>query len=137
MFSHIHIFRLKPDQKLFAGVLSFCQKEKITSGVIISLLGSLKNVELGFLKKLPGKYITREINGPLEIVSGTGTIGKMGEESILHLHLEISDDQKAIGGHLVEGTIFSTAEVIIGELKKQIYRKKDNFTGLNELKIDL
>ena len=134
MFTKIHIFRLKPDQKLFEGTLDFCQKKRIISGVIISLLGSLKNVELGFLKKLPGKYITRKIKGPLEIVFGTGTIAQMDEKTLLHIHLEISDERKAIGGHLVEGTIFSTAEVIIGELGEQLNRQKDNFTGLNELK---
>src|SRR3990167_11494055 len=134
MFTKIHIFRLKPDQKLFEVILDFCQKKRIISGVIISLLGSLKNVELGFLKKLPGKYITRKIKGPLEIVFGTGTIAQMDEKTLLHIHLEISDERKAIGGHLVEGTIFSTAEVIIGELGEQLNRQKDNFTGLNELK---
>lgn len=137
MFSRIHIFRLKPDQKLFEGILNYCQKKQITSGVIVSLLGSLKNVELGFLKKLPGKYITRKINGPLEIVSGTGTVAKMASKTVLHIHLETSDAKKALGGHLVEGTIFSTAEVVIGQLKEQINRQKDNITGLNELKKDL
>ncbi|MEK7142779.1 MAG: PPC domain-containing DNA-binding protein [Patescibacteria group bacterium] len=134
MFTKIHIFRLKPDQKLFEGILDFCQKQRITSGVIISLLGSLNKVELGFLKKLPGKYITQKINGPLEIVSGNGTVAKMAGKTVLHVHLEVSNDKYAIGGHLVEGTIFSTAEVIIGQLKEQINREKDNFTGLNELK---
>jgi predicted DNA-binding protein with PD1-like motif len=134
MFKKVHIFRVKPGQKLNHEVLDYCQKNNITSGIILSLLGSLNNVELGFLKELPGKYIAKKFSGPLEIVSGTGSIAKKDREIITHIHLTISDEIKAVGGHLIEGEIFSTAEVVIGEIEDQIERYMDHYTGLNELK---
>jgi predicted DNA-binding protein with PD1-like motif len=134
MFTKIHILRVKPGEDLFQTIFEFCEKRKITSAVILSLLGSLSSINLGILKKLPGKFISKKIKGPLEIGCGTGTIATKGGKIILHIHLVISDEKKAVAGHLIEGKIFSTAEVIIGEIKEKLVRYKDKFTGLNELK---
>lgn len=134
MFKKIHIFRIKPGQELNREILGFCRRNSIASGVILSLLGSLNEAELGFLKDLPGKYIAKKFAGPLEIVNGTGTIAKKDGETLTHIHLTVSDEEKSVGGHLIEGKIFSTAEVVIGEIDDQIERYLDEYTGLNELK---
>ena len=134
MFKKIHIVRIKPGQQIVDEIMRYCGEKRIKSGVIISLLGSLKDVELGFLKELPGRYISKKIEGPLEIVCGTGTIALKDGKTLLHIHIVVSDEKGAVGGHLVSGTIFSTAEVVIGEIDEQIERYKDDFTGLNEMK---
>jgi predicted DNA-binding protein with PD1-like motif len=41
----------------------------------------------------------------------------------LHIHILVSDENKAVGGHLNEGKIFSTAEVFIQELDYPIKRE--------------
>ena len=133
MFKQIHILRIKPQQEITEEILKFCDKNNITSAVILSLLGSLQNATLSFLKELPGKYISKTIAGPLEIASGTGTIARQEKVTLLHLHLIVSNEQKTFAGHLSKGVVFSTAEVVIGELKEQIKRAKDPYTGLNEL----
>lgn len=133
MFKKVYVFRVKPKEELNQAILDFCRKNKIKSAVVLSIIGSLNSAELGFLKKLPGKYISKKFLGPLEIVSGAGTVAQKAGETILHLHLQISNEKKAIGGHLISGEIFSTAEVVLGETKQIIKRKYDNYTGLNEL----
>lgn len=134
MFRKIHIIRIKPDEEIMEEILKYCQKKKITSAVIISLLGSLKEVNLGILKKLPGRFIAKKIKGPLEIGCGTGTIALQDKKIILHIHVVVSDEKGATAGHLVTGTIFSTAEAVIAEISEKLERYKDDFTGLNELK---
>lgn len=134
MFKKIHIIRIKPEEELLEEILKYCEKNKIISAVIISLLGSLKEVNLGILKDLPGKFISKEIKGPLEIGCGTGTVALKDRKIILHIHLIVSDENQAVAGHLTGGKVFSTAEVVIGEIEEQLERKKDSFTGLNELK---
>jgi predicted DNA-binding protein with PD1-like motif len=54
-------------------------------------------------------------------------------EFVLHIHILVSDENKAVGGHLTEGKIFSTAEVFIEETDYPIKRKMDEYTGLKEL----
>jgi len=133
-FEKIHVIRIKPDQEITQEILKYCEKKKITSGVILSLLGSLKEVNLGILKELPGKFIAKKIKGPLEIGCGTGTIATKNGKIILHIHLVVSDENQAVAGHLAGGKIFSTAEVVIVQIEEQLERYQDDFTGLNELK---
>ncbi len=128
------VFRVKPNAELLTAIKNFCDKNKITSAVIVGIIGSLKNVELGFLKKLPGKYVTRKFSGPLEIVCAQGSVAKCGDELVVHVHIQVSNEKKSVGGHLVRGEIFSTAEVVLQKLDFQLERKLDNYTGLKELK---
>jgi len=128
-----HIFRIKPDQELLGSIQAFCKKNGISSGIITGIIGSLNSTKLGFLKGLPGKYISKELKGPLEIVAAQGSIALCEGKLVLHIHMLVSDENRAIGGHLIEARVFSTAEVVIQELDRQIERKLDNYTGLKEL----
>ena len=56
--SQIYVFRVKPDKELVYSISQYCKSNRITSGVVISIIGSLQSVKLGFLKELLGKYIT-------------------------------------------------------------------------------
>lgn len=130
-----HVFRVKPKEELLATIKSYCLAHNIRSAVITHIIGSFSSVNLGFLKTLPGKYITKDFRGPLEIVSCQGTIATMADtkELVMHVHGMVSDENKAIGGHINEGIIFSTAEVFLEELDFPIKRKQDSYTGLREI----
>jgi predicted DNA-binding protein with PD1-like motif len=133
-YKKIHVFRVKPDQDLLESIEDYCKNNQIISGVIIGMIGSLKIASINYLKSLPANYVNRKYQGPMEIVCSQGTIAKSGEDTIVHLHLVIDNEKETRGGHLAKGSIvFSTAEVVIGELKEQITRKKDDYTGLLEI----
>jgi hypothetical protein len=129
-----HVFRVKPNEELLQSIMNYCREHEIISAVVVNIIGSLNNATLGFLKELPGKYISKGFKGPLEIISGQGTVAKKGDEVIAHIHLTISDENSAYGGHLIEAVVFSTAEVVLQEPGFRLEREKDGFTGLNELK---
>ena len=133
MFKKVHIFRVKPRQELASEIASYCRQSGISSGVVIGIIGSVESASLNFLKKLPGKYETREYKGPLEIIGAQGSIALKGSELIIHIHVQLSGTDECHGGHLVEARVFSTAEVMIGELDYQLHRYADDYTGLNEL----
>jgi len=134
LFRRIHVFRVKPKQELVREITDYCACHGITSGVIIGIIGSVENARLNFLKELPGKYEAVEYKGPLEIVCAQGSVALKGSELIIHVHLQLSSPDECRGGHLAQATVFSTAEVVIGELDYQLLRYTDNYTGLNELK---
>jgi hypothetical protein len=134
VFKKIHMFRVMPKKDLAEEILSYCREKGIRSGIIIGIIGSLEKANLGFLKKLPGHYIEKELEGPMEIVSGQGSVALLNKEIITHVHLTVGTDKETLAGHLAKGCIiFSTAEVVIGELEEILKRKKDDYTGLNEL----
>ncbi|MFC2022479.1 PPC domain-containing DNA-binding protein [Chloroflexota bacterium] len=133
MFKKVHVFRVKPGQELASEITGYCRQNGISSGVVIGIIGSVESARLNFLRELPGKYETKEYKGPLEIVCAQGSVALKDAELIVHLHIQLSGIDGCQGGHLVEATVFSTAEVMIGELDYQLYRYTDDYTGLNEL----
>ena len=133
MFKKVHVFRVKPNQELATTIVAYCRQKNITSGVIIGLIGSLKNARLNYLVELPGKYVPVDYTGPLEIVSAQGSVALKDDEVILQVHIQLSSQEGCYGGHLAGATVFSTAEVVIGELDYQLQRYADDYTGLNEL----
>lgn len=129
----MHVFRVKPDQELADAIIDYCRQKNVTSGIIIGLIGSLKNARLNYLVELPGKYVPVDYAGPLEIVSAQGSVALKDNEIVLHIHIQLSSREGCYGGHLAGATVFSTAEVTIGELDYQLQRYTDDYTGLNEL----
>ncbi|HEY41016.1 MAG TPA: DNA-binding protein [Dehalococcoidia bacterium] len=133
MFKKVHVFRVKPDHELPDAIVDYCRQNNITSGVVLGIIGSLKNARLNYLVKLPGKYVPVDYSGPLEIVSAQGSVALKDDEIVLHIHIQLSSQEGCYGGHLAAATVFSTAEVVIGELDYQLQRYTDDYTGLNEL----
>lgn len=133
LFKKVHVFRVKPNQELASEIVSYCRQNGISSGIVIGIIGSVESAKLNFLKKLPGKYETREYKGPLEIVCAQGSVAVKDAELLAHVHIQLADDTGCRGGHLVEARIFSTAEVVLVELDSQLRRYTDAYTGLKEL----
>ena len=133
MFKKVHVFRVKPGQELLDMVAHYCHEHNLTSGVIIGIIGSVERAQLNFLVSLPGKYETVGYPGPLEIVCAQGSVALKDDSLIAHIHIQLSGQDLCRGGHLAQATVFSTAEVVIGELDYQLHRQPDGYTGLNEL----
>jgi predicted DNA-binding protein with PD1-like motif len=133
MYKKVHAFRVKPKQELFSSIVQYCGDNNITSGIIIGIIGSVEKARLNFIVQLPGKYEGVDYTGPLEIVCAQGSVARKDNEVLVHVHVQLSGRDICSGGHLVEAIIYSSAEVIIGELDYQLYRQYDSYTGLNEL----
>jgi uncharacterized protein len=122
--------RLKPHQDLKKELMAFAAKEKIKAGCIVTCVGSLEQTNLRFANQPEGKAA----NGHFEILSLTGTFS----DTSAHLHLSVADSTgAAIGGHLLDGNlIYTTAEIVIGELTDlEFIRIKDSTYGFSELAV--
>ncbi len=133
MFKKVHVLRVKPDRELLGDIVGYCSTNSISSGVVIGIIGSVKSARLNFLMELPGKYDGVEYPGPLEIVCAQGSVALNSGELVVHIHIQLSGQDICRGGHLAEARVFSTAEVVIGELDYQLQRQIDSYTGLKEL----
>jgi predicted DNA-binding protein with PD1-like motif len=113
-----YTFRLAPGQDLFDSVQAFVMEQHVEAGCILSGVGSLRQAAI----RLANREYISEYEGPLEIVSITGTVSVHGS----HLHISISDgDGKTIGGHLEPGCkIYTTAEIVIAVFRDVIYRRE-------------
>ena len=133
MFRRLHVFRVKPGQELLGEITWYCSQHGISSGIVIGIIGSVEKARLNFLVGLPGKYDSVDYAGPLEIVCAQGSVALHNDNPVIHIHIQLSGQDICRGGHLAQATVFSTAEVTIGELDYQLRRQLDSYTGLNEL----
>jgi len=96
------------------------------TGVILTALGMIKNVEIGYGLYDGSKvdYENSIFTGPFELLGFSGFILK-GEEKPYHIHVYLGDrDKKAIGGHLVDGEVHTFIEMAIlvsnAKIKREI-----------------
>lgn len=126
-----HIFRLKPGQELRTEIQKYAKEHNISAGFIITCVAGFDGVSLRMAGATPDNQVIKKFEGHYEVVSLVGTV----EANDCHLHASISDvDGNVFGGHLKSGTVFPTAEVVIGEDETKISsREPDANTGFNEL----
>lgn len=138
----IILSRLMPDEDLFAGLKRIAKDHGIERGVIISAIGSFKNVIFRNVKtkvEMPVKgENTNEIEeaGPFELLSLERNLfpSESEGEPIIHLHVMLgSPSGSVMGGHLFKATIFTTTEIFIGKIVgSSVFKAKSDMTGLME-----
>lgn len=122
-----HAFRLKQGQDLRKMIENYSKDHNIKAGIILTCVGSLEYVAI----RTADSKTVKEYNDKYEIASLAGTISPDG----VHLHIAFADkDAVMYGGHLRSGRVYTTAEVVIGELKDIVFsRELDCSTGFKEL----
>ncbi|MBI2650238.1 DNA-binding protein [Candidatus Woesearchaeota archaeon] len=130
-----YLIRLERGEKIIETLKKFCAENKIKCGYFFGI-GALGSVELAHYIVENKKYTSKMLKQPLEIINMSGNITSMSNEVYLHCHITLSDEKmKAIAGHLKEGRISATCEIVLVKLNAAIQRKHDNFIGLNLLDI--
>jgi predicted DNA-binding protein with PD1-like motif len=121
--------RLKPGEELQSALKRIAFEHKVKAAVIVSAVGSLTTANL----RMAGANDTTTIQGPLEIVSITGTLS----DTTMHVHMAVSDSTgKTTGGHLVAGSkVNTTVELVLLDLSDEwsFDRKIDEQTTYLEL----
>jgi len=123
--------RLKPGVDFRKTLEQIVELERIRAGVLLSVVGSLSSAAL---RTPAGTHII--LSEPLELVSGTGTVGSGG----IHVHVSVSDENGVtFGGHLLEGCVIrTTLELTILDLSANMVfdRVIDERTGYKELVVN-
>ena len=123
-----YALRLKPGDDLRQQLTAFVQQNHIAAGTMITCVGSLTVATL----RLANQEGPSVYKGHFEIVSLVGTLSTNGS----HLHLAVSDSTgRTIGGHLLDGCrVYTTAEIVLGELPAMDFRRETDATfGYQEL----
>ncbi len=104
--------RLVPGEDLYTVLEAMAREENLDAAVILSGVGSFKQVAIRFADQ----QLTSILDGPVEIVSITGTVSRHG----MHVHLSVSDHHgTTFGGHLCEGSrVYTTIELVLLDLSR-------------------
>lgn len=130
-----YFIRLERGEKIIETLRNFCAENRIKCGYLFGI-GALDKVELAHYIVKNRKYTSKTLKQPLEITNMSGNITTMNKEVYLHCHITLSDEgMKAIAGHLKEGVVSATCEVILIMLKGGLERRYDRAIGLNLMDI--
>lgn len=105
------LVRLNPGDDILLSLREAVKQEGIRNGVILNGLGSVSSYHYHVVAstELPPKELfPKADDAPRDIVSYSGMV----MDGRVHAHITLSDDQKAEGGHLEEGTRALTFTVI-------------------------
>lgn len=128
------VAKLSKGENLFTALKDIIAKHDIVSGLVISGIGMLKNVELGYYSG--EEHEPKRFERPRELLALHGSI-TTGEETIIHLHCALSDEKyEVVGGHLIDAEVAVVAELVIAKLSKiELGRELNPATGLKELSV--
>lgn len=130
-----YLIRIFKGEKIAESIINFCKENNINSGAFYGI-GAASSIELMIYKEDKKEYISKIFNEDLEILSIIGNVAFLDSKHFVHAHLSLSDSKmQAIGGHLKEGVISGTLELVFTDFKTELHRKHDSETGLNLLDI--
>lgn len=121
---------LQTDEEAVATLLKFAREHDVSSGQITGI-GAFRDAVLGFFDFQTKAYERIPIDEQVEIVSLVGNFATQDGEPRLHPHVVVSDRQgRAWGGHLLEGRVRPTLEIVVTDAPAHLRRHTDPETGL-------
>ena len=116
--------------EVIEGLTAFAGRQRLRASHL-SAIGALSDVTLGYFDPAARDYRKIPMAEQVEVLSVLGVITLDGEKPKVHAHIVVGRaDGSARGGHLLEGRVFPTLEVVVEELPRHLQRKTDPETGL-------
>jgi predicted DNA-binding protein with PD1-like motif len=124
------------DDEVIEGLTAFASRQRLRASHLTAI-GALSDVTLGYFDPAARDYRKIPVAEQVEVLSLLGVITLDGEKPKVHAHIVVGRaDGSAWGGHLLEGRVFPTLEVIVEELPRHLQRKTDPETGLALIDLD-
>jgi predicted DNA-binding protein with PD1-like motif len=126
-----HVVILDPGEDAFKTLTRFASEALITSASV-SAIGAFENAIVGWFDFSTKQYKKIPVNEQCEVLSALGdvAIGDDGAPS-LHVHVVLGlSDGSTRGGHLLEGKVRPTLEVVLTITPKHLSRRKRDDLGI-------
>jgi predicted DNA-binding protein with PD1-like motif len=118
------------DDEVIEGLTAFTREHAIAAAQITAI-GAFKAVTLGFFDPDAMDYKKFGLPEQVEVLSLIGDVAEKDGEAQIHAHVVVGrSDGSTRGGHLFEGVVWPTLEVILTEVPSHLRKKVDEETGL-------
>jgi uncharacterized protein len=109
----------------------FADRERLLAARL-SAIGAFSDAVLGYFDWSRKDYLRIPVKEQVEVASFTGDVAETGDgRRALHIHLVLGKrDGTALAGHLLEGHVRPTLEVMLTESPAHLCRVHDPETGL-------
>lgn len=126
---------LDPGDEVVECLLEFGRENRLEAASFTGL-GALSDVTLGFFDLETKDYQRTPLDEQVEIVTLVGNFATKDGEIKLHPHIVVARrDGRAFGGHLMEGHVRPTLEVVVRDEPSHLKRETDPATGLPLIRI--
>ena len=124
------------DEEVMAKLTDFATAEGI-SAAHFTAIGAFKDALLGYFDPTSRDYVKTSIDEQIEVLSMDGDVALDGGEPKVHAHVVVSmSDGRAYGGHLLNGRVWPTLELVLTESPEHLRRRTDRETGLALIDLD-
>ena len=112
------------------GLKSFAREHHVTAAQLTAI-GAFSRATVGYFDMQTKDYVRIAVDEQVEVLALTGNFALKGDEHALHAHVVLGRrDGTALGGHLLEGFVRPTLEVMVIETPPHLQRTYDPETGL-------
>lgn len=126
---------LDPGEEAVDCLTRFAREQRI-SAASFTAIGAFRDVELGYFMWDRKDYKRIRIDEQVEVLALVGNIALKDDEPKLHPHIVVGkSDGTAHGGHLMQGHVRPTLEVVVEETPAHLHRVFDEQTGLALLRV--
>jgi predicted DNA-binding protein with PD1-like motif len=113
------------------GTLTKFAREQGITAAHFTAIGAFSRATIGYFDRARKDYKRIPVTSQVEVLSLIGDVALDGREPKLHAHVVLgTDDGTARGGHLMEGHVWPTLEVVLTESPEHLRRKMDPEVGL-------
>ena len=117
-------------EEVVEGLSAFASRESLRASQITAI-GALSDVTLGYFDRESRQYQKIPLPEQVEVLSLLGVVTLDAEKPKVHSHIVVGRrDGRAHGGHLLEGHVWPTLEVIVEESPRHLQRRHDAASGL-------
>jgi predicted DNA-binding protein with PD1-like motif len=118
------------DDEVLDNLLAFAREHRLSAAEFTGI-GAFSDAVLGYFDWQKKDYERIPVDEQVEVLNLTGNIALADGEPKLHAHIVLGKaDGTAHGGHLLEGHVRPTLEVVVTESPAHLQRRSDPETGL-------
>jgi uncharacterized protein len=109
-----------PGDEAVAALTQFALSERLEAAQI-SAVGAFEHATVGWFDRAAKDYRRIPVNEQCEVLSLLGDVAEGQDGPILHMHTVLGlSDGTTRGGHLLEGKVFPTLEVVVTETPAEL-----------------
>lgn len=122
--------------EVISTLTQFAREQRIASGRFTAI-GAFSEVALGYFDWEKKEYLRNEVKEQVEVVSLIGDIALGQGKPEVHAHVVVGRrDGSAMGGHLMNGRVRPTLEVVLEDSDGTLRRRFDPESGLALIDLD-
>ena len=119
-----------------SGLNAFARDHHL-AGSQLTAIGAFSDVTLGYFQRESREYRRIRLEEQVEVLSLVGDVALENGQPRVHAHVVIGrGDATVRGGHLLEGHVWPTLEVVVQESPRQLVRRFDPEVGIALIDLD-